>query len=414
MSETEHQATSILLPGAKVAVFSRDSETLASANSLKEDWRFARVDIDASEGDVETAINTFQNSPSPDLIIIQTDNIDDSLTERLGTLSGHCDEGTAAIVVGPVNDVYLYRQLIEMGVSDYLVRPILPEVSSEVIAKTLIERLGVSNSRLIGFIGSKGGVGTSVLAQLSAWLVTEKLGQKAMLMDAAGGWSPFSVGMSFDPSATLAEVSRAIEGNNEDSLKRMYHQVNDKLSILASGADAMLDPSVSAQQYESILDKLMVQHPVLLVDLSSAEASLRKTVISRAHHIIVNSTPTVTSLRFCRSLLKEISDVRGGDQDSVSLVVNKQGLSKANEVSIADISEALECKPSAVIPYLPSVLLKHESNVKALLSDKEFQPVITAFQSVLEKVVTGGAQAADGDVPDSGFLGGFINKLTSK
>ncbi len=410
MSDIENQATDTLLPSAGITVFSNDSDTLESAASLSDDWRFARVNVNAIKGDVETAITTFQSQNSTEIIIIQTDEIDDGFTERLGELSSYCDEGTAAIVIGPVNDVYLYRQLIEMGVSDYLVRPIMPDILKDVISKALIQRLGVSDSRLIAFVGAKGGVGTSSIAQICAWIAAENMDNKTLLLDAAGGWSPFSVGIGFDPSANLSEISRAVEGGNEDALERMFFEASDRLTILASGSDGMLDPSVSAPKFEAILDNLMVKSPVVMVDLSGAESSVKKVVLSRAHEIVMVTAPTVTSLRFCRSLMKEISDVRGGETEEVSLVVNQTGLAKSHEVSSSDITEALEFKPSASIPYVSSVFLKHESEIKGIITDKEASAFVSDLSDLLRKSVSSNSDEEDKSEESSGFLDGLFSR----
>ncbi len=415
MSEAEHQATDTLLPQASLFVFSQDKDTLLSTAEMQKDWRFARVNIKAEAGDVQTAIDYFQENGSPDLLIIQTEDIDESFTEKLGELSQYCDEGTAAIIIGPVNDVYLYRELIQMGISDYLVKPIKPDVLKEVVAKALIAQLGVSDSRLIAFIGAKGGVGTSSVAAISALISADKLANKTILMDGAGAWSSLSVGMGFDPSATLHEIARAVELGNEDALERMLHHATEKLTLLASGAGAMLDPGVAAKPYEAVLDNLMVKYPVVLVDLSGADPELKKTVISRAHQTIVVTTPTVTSLRSCRTLIKEVSEVRGGDADDVTLVVNMEGVSKANEVDAAAIAEALDFKPALSIGHAPSVFLKNESEIPKILNDKEGISIASAIEAVLTKMISGKAAAgAEKNDQNSGILGGFLNKLSSK
>lgn len=414
MSDIENQATDTLLPSAGVTVFSKDSDTLESAAALSDDWRFARVNVNAINGDVETAITTFNSEDATEIIIIQTDEIDDSFTERLGELSSYCDEGTAAIVVGPVNDVYLYRQLIEMGVSDYLVRPIKPEILKDVISKALIQRLGVSDSRLVAFVGAKGGVGTSSIAQICAWVSASDMENKTLLIDAAGGWSPLSVGIGFDPSANLSEIARAVEAQNEDALERMFFEASDKLTVLASGSDGMLDPSVSATQYEAVLDNLMVKSPVVMVDLSGAESSVKKMVLSRAHEIVMVTTPTVTSLRFCRSLLKEISGIRGNESDDISLVINQTGLAKAYEVSSSDIGEALEFAPSASIPYVPSVFLNHESKIKGIITDKEASSFIGDLTAMLQKSISNNTSTTDQSDESSSFLDGLFSRKKSK
>lgn len=414
MSAEEYQGTNILLPTARIAVFSSDEQTLSSVKGLGEDWRYARVEINAHEGDVEAAITAYENQASPDLLIIQTEEINDHFTGRLGALSEHCNEGTAAIIVGPVNDVYLYRQMIEMGVSDYLVKPIKPEVISEVIAKALITRLGVSDSALIAFIGAKGGVGTSTIAQISSYLSAEKLGHKTIAVDSGGGWSTSGVGFGFDPSATLPEVARTVSSKNEDALKRMIQEVNGRLSVLATGSDAMLDQAISGEQAEAVLNNLMVKFPVVCVDLSCAEASLRKSVLSRASHVVVVSEPTVTSLRLCRTLLKEVSDIRGGNDDAVSLIVNKIGVSKAHEVSKGDIEEALEFKISSLIEHMPQLFFKYESDLAGIVSDKDGVVPVTEILRVLSSCLSSDVVDAMADDTSSGLLGGFLNKFTAK
>ncbi len=415
MSEAEYQATDILLPSARVFIFSNDKETLGAGEDMVGDWRFARVDVEIHEGDVSTSIETFKEQTSPDLLIIQTDDINDDFIASLGELSSFCEEGTSAIIIGPVNDVYLYRKLIEMGVSDYLVRPIKSETLRGVIAKALIDNLGVTDSRLISFIGAKGGVGTSTLTQIAAWNTAKTLGQATLLMDASGGWSSLSVGAGFDPAATLHEVAAAVETSNEDSLERMFYDASDKLRVLSSGADAMLDAGVSAAQYETILDNLMVKNPLVFVDLSAAESALKKAVISRSHHTIVITSPSITSLRFCRSLIKELADVRGGQKDDISLVLNMQGMSKAHEVDRAGIAEALEVTPSLVLDYIPALFMKYESDVEKMLSDKDGEALSKIFLPLLKKVIAvDGASEDKGKEGGSGILGGFLSKMGSK
>lgn len=414
MSEADSQVTSILLPEAKVAVYSKDKKTLKSAEKTQEDWRFARVKIAPEEGDVETAIAFYEDQPSPDLIIIQTDEIDDSLTENLEKLAGNCDEGTAAIVVGPVNDVYLYRQLIEMGVSDYLVKPIPPEVMSEVIAKTLIERLGVSDSRLIAFVGAKGGVGVSALAQGAASGMSGILGQKTILLDGSGGWSTASVGFDFEPSATLAEAANAASSDDGDSLDRMIVKADENLSILASGSDIMLENPIDPDGLETLLDKLLVKYPIMVADLSHASPELSKIVISRANQIVVVSTPFLPSLRLARSLIGEIKEVRGGEGDEIDFIINMQGLDRADEVPAKDIEAAIEMEVSKTIAFASNVFLKAESSGKTLLSEKEGRKIIEeSLLPIIGGSLLDNLSGNQGD-EDSGLFDGLLNKLKSK
>jgi len=415
MSE-DNQATSILLPAAVVAVHSTDQETLQAARDLDDDWRFARVSVNDEEGDVVAAIAAYQDLPSPDLLIVQTDTIDDSFTAQLEELAGSCDEGTSAIVIGPDNDVNLYRRLIDMGVSDYLVRPISSAELGEVVAKALIENLGVTGSRLLCVIGAKGGVGASLISEALACGVSDILDQKTILFDTSGGWSTLSVGLGFEPSSTLSEAVHAAEADDEDGLNRMLHKVSDKLSVLATGGDVMLESTVSAAQLEALIDMLMVKYPVVIADLSQSPEALQKIVLTRANQILIAATPTLPALRLARTLLQEVREVRGGEDDDVSLIINMQGQSLANEVSKADIEKAMEFSVAAYLPYDAKAFLGNESESKKLTDDKAARSIIEkTLLPVVEKTLFSGMLADGASVVASGsLLDNLLGKLKAK
>lgn len=406
--------TNILLPTASVDLFLKDHETTSAANSLVDDWRFARVTVSVEEGGVDTAIQSYKETKSPNLIIIETDTTDETFTKKLESLSQYCSEGTNAIVVGPVNDVTLYRNLTAMGISDYLVKPVPYETLSEIIAQSLIEKLGAKGSRLIAVVGSKGGVGTSVLTHGLAWSVSEKLKQKTFLMDAAGGWSTLSVGMGFEPATTLYEAVRAATNKDEDTLGRMFFQANDKLTVLAAGSDPMLDTSVQAQQYEDLIDLMMIKYPVVIIDLSGAIPSLKRAVINRAHELVMITTPTLPALRSARSLIQEIKLLKGGDLSNFDLVVNMQGLLPSKEVPAKDIADALDLKPTVIIPFDAKIFMGAENEGKKITSSKIGDEIIDKLLVIAQNVLNTKSSPDKKDNVDTSGLNSFINKIFKK
>ncbi len=403
--------THILLPTARVDLFLKDKETTGAATSLVDDWRFARVKVSVEEGDVETAIKAYKETKSPNLIIIETDTTDDSFVEALGRLSEHCDENTSAIIIGPVNDVNLYRSLTSMGVSDYLVRPVPIETLSEIIAGNLIEKLGAKGSRLIAVVGAKGGVGTSALTQGLAWGISENLKQKTFLMDAAGGWSSMSVGMGFEPSTTLYEAVRAATNKDEDNLKRMFFKANDNLTVLSAGADPMLEASIHAQQYEELIDLMMVKYPVVVVDLSGAIPSLKRTVINRAHELVVVTTPTLPALRSARSLMQEVKLLKNGDLSSLDLIVNMEGMIASKEVPKKDITDALDFKPTMTLPFDAKLFVGSENEGKKLIAQKAGADIVNKLLPIARDVIDM-KKSKEGD--DDKTKTGFLDKIFKK
>lgn len=369
MSEAIPSEYAVLLPTARVHVFSHDEATRLAVAALSEDWRYARVSIEVFEGGADQAQAKYSSETSPDVLIVETPTIDDSFSEQLEGLAGYCDEGTSAIIVGPDNDVQLYRRLVSMGVSDYLVNPVSSADISNVIAKSLIEKHGVTGSKLIAFVGAKGGVGTSTLAQNFAVTISGKVKQKTFILDAGGGWAYLSRAMANnEPSGSLAEAVRMCQRDDEEGLKRLMVSYSDELEYLSSGSEPLLSDPVDAEGFEALIDYIMGTYPIVVCDLSNAPAHLKTLVLSKAAQVFVVTTPVLSSLRGAGTIIKESKDIRGGSEDNLSLVVNQRGFAGGVDVGKADIEVGLGLKIDVDVPYLPKVFCVAES--KGLLACK--------------------------------------------
>ena len=413
MSEEDKPQLSVLLPSARVALFTNDADSKQSCSTLEGDWRFARVTIEVFDGDVDTAISYYSDKTAHDLIIIQTEDIDDGFTSKLEDLAGYLSENTSAVVIGPVNDVNLYKKLSNMGVSDYLVKPITQDIMAEAIASTLIEQIGVSDSHLIAFLGAKGGVGTTMLSETLARYTADDLNQKTFLLDAAGGWSTISVGMDFDPVTTLAEAVRAASEANEDNLSRMVHHSTDRLHVLSSGGDVMLDDLVEAEQYEALLQYLMGLYPVVIVDLSASSAALRRTVLTKAHKTYIVTSALLPSVRATRTLLQEIREIRGGNDEDVDIILNMQGFASKSEVPKAQIKEGLERDPVVSIPFDPELFVSTESEAVKLGDQKAGQKVVDDLLAQISSVLSV-TISQDNDAEKKMGIGQLLTKLKTK
>src|SRR5947207_3121283 len=77
------------------------------------------------------------------------------------------------VVLGTVNDVALFRDLLSAGASDYLVKPSTGEALAAVLERNATP-IGTSPDGLgqvIVFVGSRGGVGATTSAVSCAWVM---------------------------------------------------------------------------------------------------------------------------------------------------------------------------------------------------------------------------------------------------
>ena len=84
-------------------------------------------------GGIGTAIKYLSEQRSPQLLLVDISSVDLPLS-KLQILADVCEPGTTVVALGDRNDVGLYRDLLEIGVSNYLVKPVTRELLGRVLS----------------------------------------------------------------------------------------------------------------------------------------------------------------------------------------------------------------------------------------------------------------------------------------
>lgn len=368
-----------LLPKARIDMFTHDPATEGTLRTLCEDWRFARIEAAYHAGSVDAALAAYQETVSPDLLIIQTKDIGAEFAASLEKLSEHCAAHTSCLVIAPVNDVPLYRKLMQMGISDYLVAPTAQEDLLEAIAKILLDKHGYQETQIISILGSKGGSGASSLAQLLAEGLSHKAQQKTLLMDAAGAWTDLPVWLGYEPSVSLKDLALAAKEKDKEAIERVVLSLTDKLSVVATGAEKLFGSHIRADDFELILNQLLPGYPYVVVDLSSSPRSMQEMMLKRSTRIIVASEASIGALRIARSLLEEVQHLRGDSQGDLDIVLTKRGLNKGQDVPLSDIKAALNKEPVWEFPWSEKLMAARDMRDKRFVEEEEGQVLAAGF-----------------------------------
>lgn len=393
-----------LLPDAKIDVFAHDVHTHEEMRVLEKDWRMTRIKMRVDQGDIVTAINRYAHEKSPDIIIVETHAIDDGFTRQLEALANVCTPETAAIFIGPENDIALYRHLIAMGATDYLVRPVQARDLLQVINSALQHKMHMNNSRMIAVMGSKGGVGSSRLSQALAHALTAQ-DEKATLFDTASAWGIMAGSYGIDPLITLREVTN-IARNQEHMMDELRVTITPNLSLLATGGDPLLTSTMNAEGFEGVIDALLRRCPNVIVDLSQSATSIRGLSFARAHHIVLTTMATPLALRNTRLLIKEIQQLRGPDAP-IHVVVNQRGILPKEEVQSADIFRAIGIKPIVELAYQPELFARLDTTEGERFI-KDIQILTPSFAALVTAITGRSASAAD--TQNTSLLNRFLKK----
>src|SRR5262249_34013101 len=106
---------------------------------------------------------------------------------KVQMLADVCEPGTTVIAIGDHNDVALYRDLQESGISNYVVKPL----TRELLVKALTPRTNSGDmgratlklGKMVAFIGARGGVGTTTVAGNLAWHLANRQSRRVALVD---------------------------------------------------------------------------------------------------------------------------------------------------------------------------------------------------------------------------------------
>src|SRR5271167_2161264 len=118
------------VPRVSIQVFCESPDIAAIVNAAISDRRMAKAHVKQNMGGAPAALEAYKSAPTPNVVVLEAPPSRDALLEQLEELAQYCDAGTKVVVLGKLNDIVLYRQLIARGVSEYLVRRLASSISS--------------------------------------------------------------------------------------------------------------------------------------------------------------------------------------------------------------------------------------------------------------------------------------------
>jgi pilus assembly protein CpaE len=193
-------------PRVSVQAFCENVDTAAAIQSAGEDRRLAKVHLRIQMGGMAAAIEAYQSSPTPNVIILEAEHRNNEILAALDQLANYCDSGTRVIVIGNVNDVTLYRDLVRRGVSDYLISPVGVLQVVRAISGLYSAPDAKPVGRIVAVVGAKGGVGASTVAHNIAFSIAGDLSLDAVVTDLDLAFGTAGLDFNQDPPQGIAEA----------------------------------------------------------------------------------------------------------------------------------------------------------------------------------------------------------------
>lgn len=338
------------LPRITLQAFCETPGVAATMQAAVADRRMDKAHARIQMGGPAAAVEAFRTAPTPNVIVLETVSDPAALIGHLDLLSESCDAGTKVVVVGHVNDVQLYRDLIRRGVSEYLIAPLetldVLRTLSELYTAPGARNLG----RIIAAMGAKGGVGASTVAHNVAWSIARNLDASTVIVDLDIAFGTAGLDFNQDPPQGIAEAVFAPERLDANLLDRLLSRCSDNLALLAAPAvlDRTLDLSEDA--FEPLFDLLRASVPCVVLDVPHVWSGWARRVLMAADEIVVVAGPELASLRNAKNLVDLTRASRPNDAGA-RLVLNQVGMPKRPEIDASEFAKALGVEVLTSIPF---------------------------------------------------------------
>ncbi len=323
-------------------------------SGIAADRRLARAEISVESGGIESAISRFAAQASPNLLILDTLMQGQAMLHTLDRLAQVIEQGTKVVIIGAVNDIALFRELMARGVSEYIVPPLQPLDLIRTVCGLYVNPDKPFAGRVIAVIGARGGIGASTIAHNIAWSIAERQESSSTLLDLDLSFGTAALDFNQDPPQSIADALMAPDRVDDVFLERVTTKQTQRLQMLTAPATLEREFELDPQAYETVIERVRRTNPYVVLDLPHAWTSWVKHTLLAADDAIIVAGPDLASLRNTKNIMDLLKAMRPYDSPP-TVVLSMVGVPKRPEIPFKDFAEALGAEPVAAIPFDPQL-----------------------------------------------------------
>mgnify|MGYP001555530273 FL=1 len=382
------------VPRISIHAFCEYPDTGASLQRAAGDRRLSKAHLQVQLGGVNAAIEHYTGQITPNLLIVETKLDGKAALDELDRLAEVCDPATKVIVVGRVNDVELYRELMRRGASEYLVAPLEPLQLIEVISGLYLDPGATPIGRVVAVVGARGGAGSSTLAHNIGWCIAQELHINTTIVDLD---LPFgTVGLDFNDEASqgVSDALSAPERLDDVLLDRLLLKRGDHLSLFTAPAALERDYDAVPESYEAVIDAVRQSTPCVILDLPHGWSPWIRATLLAADDVVIVATPDLTSLRNAKNIIELVKNARPNDNPP-RLVINQVGVPKRPEIPAKDFAETMGVDPAAILGFDPALFGQAANNGQMVIELAPKAPVSESLRRLCRSLTGRAASGAD-------------------
>jgi pilus assembly protein CpaE len=311
-------------------------------------------------GGIAKAIEYLSEQRSPYLLFVDISGVELPLS-KVQMLADVCEPGTNVIAIGDHNDVALYRDLQEAGVTNYIVKPLTRELVTKALAPKTNGSVEMGRAasalklgKMVSFIGARGGVGTTTLAANLAWHLANRQSRRVALVDLDLQHGDCNLLFNTNTTPGLRDALANPLRLDPLLLERIMTQHGERLFVLGGEEPIQEHVQFTPAAVDTLFSVLRSQFHYVIVDVPRIPTPAYRRALEIADRRVIVVDQTMRSMRDAARLKKAFGDTPGGEQPI--FVLNREGEAGNHGLSQKEIIGVLQAKPTSTVPFLPKLV----------------------------------------------------------
>lgn len=382
--------------------FAQDDLSLATLAEWAErqGWPSACAQV----GGIEYLLHLVEQTPPPKIIFVDLDagnsHAANDPVQLITQLIGKLDKDHRVVAFGTVNDVGLYRRIINTGVSDYLVKPLTHDMLTQALATVQqaehITPGSKKSCKTVFVLGARGGIGASTIALNLAWLFADKNRLQTALLDLDMHFGISALALDVEPGRGLRDIVSAPHRVDGLMIASSMTQVTPSLSVLAS-EEPIDDPVfIDTAAIAALLKELQSHFNMVLVDMPRHLLMAHKRLVTKADSVVI---VTEMSLPGMRDALRLKNLVKSFDTPAqIMLVGARANAHAAGQIDRDAFEKGAQGRLDAIVPEDAKVAAQAANSGKTMMRLAPHAPACQAITALGKKII-GETQKARASMP---------------
>ncbi len=304
---------------------------------------------EVKQGKVADIAEFLKNNRSPKILIADISDSELPIGE-ISKIKEFSAPNLNMIVVGSRNDVGLFRDFMQMGIADYLVKPLNTTILRKAIENcisgkhTFVEKTG----KMIQVISSVGGAGATTIACNLAWILANHHFKRTVVMDLDFLFGTANLMLDIKAENSYLDILESPDKIDDYFVDTILKKHGNRLYYLGGLCDLVRGVVVDMEAFGALMTLVKRQFNYILIDSQRDVSSVTRVGMNKADAFIIVVEMSLASAQNTARLIEFFNTDQPGKK--LIIVANKTGLSSSGALPKESFEKVIDRKIDYVMP----------------------------------------------------------------